>query len=177
MQSPYLGQIFMFGFSFPPKGYANCSGQLLSIQQNTALFSILGTFYGGNGVNNFGLPDLRGRTYLGQGQGLGLSDYTIGQIAGTENKTLLAGNLPSHTHAMNVSNAAATSGTPSTTTALSQGPVSGTTLPMYSTVAPNATMAAGEIGNAGSNLPVSILQPYLCVNFSIALIGIFPTRN
>src|SRR5687767_9318635 len=95
---PFLGQIQAFGFNFAPRGWAQCQGQLLAINTNTALFSLLGTTYGGNGQTTFALPDFRGRTMVGQGQGPGLSAYTIGQVGGTESVTLTSNNLPAHTH-------------------------------------------------------------------------------
>jgi microcystin-dependent protein len=178
MNSPYLGQIFMFGFDFAAKGYSLCSGQQMSIQQNQALFSIFGTFYGGNGVQTFGLPDLRGRTYLSQGQGPGTSNYTMGEQVGAQQTTLLTANLAMHNHMFNVSNALASTGTPGSTTALSQGPIVGTTtVPMYATTSPSAQMIVTELTNSGNNQPVPVLQPYLCINFSVALSGLFPSRN
>jgi len=167
----------MFGYDWAPKTYALCQGQQLSIQQNAALFSLLGTFYGGNGVTTFALPDLRGRTCISQFQGPGLPDYTIGEQTGTENVTLLTTNLPQHNHLMSVSNAASTVSDP-TNGFLSQGPiVDSATVATYTTTAPNGFMNAQSLATAGANLPVSILQPYLAINFSIALAGIFPSRN
>ena len=177
MNSPYIGQVFMYGYDWAPKNYALCANQLLSIQQNQALFSILGTTYGGNGIQNFALPDLRGRTYVGCGQGPGLSDYVLGEMTGTQSVTLLQSNLPQHNHLMSVNNAAATVSDP-TGAVLSQGPiVGGATVATYSTSGPNATMNPGTIATAGGNQPVSVLQPYLAVNFSICLYGLFPSRN
>jgi microcystin-dependent protein len=177
MNSPYIGQIFMYGYDWAPKNYALCANAQLSIAQNTALFSILGTTYGGNGVSTFALPDLRGRTYVGWGQGPGLSDYVLGELTGTQAVTLLQSNLPQHNHLMNVNNAAATVADP-TSAVLSQGPVvSAATVATFSTSGPNAVMNAGAIATAGGNQPVSVLQPYLAINFSICLYGLFPTRN
>lgn len=177
MNSPYIGQIFMYGYDWAPKNYALCANAQLSIQQNAALFSILGTTYGGNGTSTFALPDLRGRTYVGWGQGPGLSDYVLGELTGTQAVTLLQSNLPQHNHLMNVNNAAATVGDP-TSAVLSQGPVvSAATVATFSTSGPNAVMNAGAIATAGGNQPVSVLQPYLAINFSICLYGLFPTRN
>jgi len=177
MDSPYLGQIFMFSWDFAAKNYALAQGQLMAINQNQALFSILGTYYGGNGIQTFGLPDLRGRTYIGTGQGPGLSDYVIGERVGNEQVTLLYNNMAQHSHPVNVNNGAATSGVP-TNNYLSMGPsVGGTQSNTYGSGTANAQMNVGEINNNGSNLPVSVLQPYLAINFSIALYGIFPSRN
>src|SRR5262252_4819881 len=104
MSDPFLGMIALFGFNFAPRGWAFCNGQLLSIAQNTALFALLGTNFGGNGTSTFGLPDLRGRVPVGFGQGQGLSDITIGEVSGVENLTLLLSNMPSHTHTITLSN-------------------------------------------------------------------------
>ena len=177
MNSPYIGQVFMYGYDWAPKNYALCANQQLSIAQNQALFSILGTTYGGNGVQTFALPDLRGRTYVAWGQGPGLSDYVLGEMTGTETVTLLQSNLPQHNHLMNVNNAAATASDP-TGAVLSQGAImSGVTVATYSTGGANAQMNAGALATAGGNQPVSVLQPYLAINFSICLYGLFPSRN
>src|SRR5215467_354877 len=110
--TPFLGGIFMFAGNFAPRGYALCQGQILSIAQNTALFSILGTTYGGNGQTTFALPDLRGRRPVHQGQGPGLSAYTLGEMSGVENRTLLVSNIPAHNHLVNCSNTTATQANP-----------------------------------------------------------------
>src|SRR4051812_21353744 len=113
MAEPFIGEIRLMAFTFAPLGWLACDGQLLSINQNTALFSLLGTQFGGNGVTNFAIPDLRGRAALGaQGQGVGLSSYFVGQDAGTETVTLLPSNMPVHTHSMPASTAVATTGNP-----------------------------------------------------------------
>jgi microcystin-dependent protein len=174
----FIGQILMVGFNFAPIGWALCNGQLLPISQNTALFSLLGTYYGGDGVSNFALPNLQGRVAVHQGNGAGLSPYVIGQAGGTENDTLLTANLPSHTHAANCNN------TPGPNTSPAGGfwaeansggrePVA---TPAYA-ASSNAQMAGTAIGLTGNNVPFSIVQPYLCVNFIIALVGIYPSRN
>jgi len=179
MNQPYLGQIIMYGFDWAVKNYALCQAQLLGIQQNAALFSILGTTYGGDGRTTFALPDLRGRSFVnwGPGAGPGLSTYTLGEQVGTQNVTLLQNNMAQHNHTFNVNNTAATSGVPGTGVVLSQGPVVNGITPMYSTLAPTGLMNTTELGTAGSNLPISKIQPYLCLNYSIALAGIFPSRN
>jgi microcystin-dependent protein len=177
MYQPYVGQIFMFGWDFAAKNYALAQGQLMAINQNQALFSILGTYYGGNGIQSFALPDLRGRTFLGTGQGPGLTDYVIGEQVGNQQVSLLYNNMAQHNHPVNVNNGAATSGVP-TGNYLSMGPVSGGTQSnTYGSGTATAQMNAGEIANNGSNLPVSVIQPYLAINFSIALYGTFPSRN
>ena len=177
MYQPYVGQIFMFGWDFAAKNYALAQGQQMAISQNQALFSIIGTYYGGNGVQTFALPDLRGRTFLGTGNGPGLSDYTIGEVLGTQTVTLMSTNMAVHNHSVNVNTGAATSGVP-TNAFLSQGPLVGSNqVATYATGTLNAQMNAGELNNNGGNLPVSIMQPYLTINFSIALYGVFPSRN
>jgi len=174
MATPFLGEIRMFGGNFAPRGWALCNGQLLAISQNTALFSLLGTTYGGNGVTTFALPDLRGRVPNHFGQGPGLSNYTQGQVGGTENVTLLQGNLPAHSHPVNAVAAGGNQASPAANLPAIES--TGTSL-NFSSSAANATMNAATIGNAGQNLPLPVIQPYLTINFIIALQGIFPSRN
>jgi len=179
MSSFYLGQITMFGFGFAPKGWALCNGQTLSIQQNTALFALLGTSYGGNGVNNFQLPNLQAAVPVCEGQGLGLSSYVLGQAGGTANVTLLQNQLPTHGHTFNATTTNASSATvsgqiPATTTVGSP--------PYFYANQGNpplvfVTMAAGACGSAGGSQPHSNLMPSQTINFCIALTGIFPSRN
>ncbi len=190
MSDPFIGEIRMVGFNFAPTGWALCDGQLLPIAQNTALFSLLGTTYGGNGVSTFALPDMRGRAPVHQGQGPGLSSYVIGQRAGTENTTLTVNNLPAHTHALSQANAKVVIGartdpanSPSPAggflaTAAGNTYVTGQTDPNNALKIGSVAFGAGAATNAtGSNLPVSTLQPYLCINFVIALQGVFPSRS
>ena len=172
MAEPFIGQIIQFGGNFAIRGYALCNGQILSIAQNTALFSILGTTYGGDGQQTFGLPDLRGRVAIHFGQGPGLSDYQLGQRAGTENTTLVAGNLPAHNHPVYANAGAAGGSRPAGTVLANSGGAS-----IYAAAPDGTQMNAGMIGNTGSSQPISILQPYLAINFLIALEGIFPSRN
>ena len=177
---PFVGEIRAFGFNFAPRGWALCQGQLLAINQNTALFALLGTNYGGNGYQTFGLPDLRGRLIVNPGQGNGLSNYSIGQLGGIENETLLLTELPLHTHTLTqgltvmASSAAGISSTPA-----------GNVLAVLNTVqhystSPDVQMAAGSIAGTatvvGGGTPHSNLMPYLCINYCIALQGIFPSR-
>jgi microcystin-dependent protein len=180
MAEPFIGQIMMVGFNFAPRGWALCDGTILSIAQNTALFSLLGTTYGGNGQTTFALPDLRGRVPVHQGAGPGLSPYTLGEQGGSENVTLTIQTLPAHNHP-------ATAAVNTTTTrADQQSPVNnfiaGSTGPNFvarsdgtSTMNANATTVTVQ-PNGGSQ-PHENRQPYLCVNFIIALEGIFPSRN
>jgi microcystin-dependent protein len=166
MSEPYLGQVVMASFTFAPKGYAFCNGQLLPINQNTALFSLLGTSFGGNGVNNFALPNLQGASPVHVGPG-----FTLGQAGGEANHTLIQGEMPNHTHVVRGDPAAAT--TPAAT-----GNVwASSTASPFSSVAPNTTMNPTAIGSAGGSLPHDNFQPYLVINFVIALAGIFPSRN
>jgi microcystin-dependent protein len=155
-------------FNFAPKGFAFCSGQVMSIQQNAALFSLLGTYYGGNGVTTFQLPDLRGRTPVGSNSG---SD--IGQNGGTESVTLLPTQMPAHNHTFNANNSTAGS---------ARNPVNGVlgttgTLKMYANSTGGAQIPINLLDAAGQTQPHSNLQPYLVLNLCIALIGVFPSRS
>jgi microcystin-dependent protein len=172
MSEPFIGEIRMFGFQFPPRGHAFCNGQLAVINQNAALFSILGTTYGGNGTTTFGLPDLRGRTPNHWGQGPGLPNYSLGQVGGEESHTLLAAEMPSHTHTVVASSNAADLSVPTGNFFASGGQsVYNTTAALDSNLAPSAVSIYGS-GGAHENM-----QPFLVLNFCIALVGIFPTRN
>jgi len=180
---PFIGEVKLFGFNFAPKGYATCQGQILSIAQNTALFSLLGTVYGGNGQTTFALPDLQGRVAVGQGQGPGLPEYSIGEKAGTPNVTLLTANMPSHVHTLNgmrVNIKAAS--TPADLQSPEGVYPAATSSAIYTdTPTPNVFMGApsvtGTTDISGGSQPFSVLNPYLCMNYSIALQGIFPSRN
>jgi len=216
MSDPFLGEIKVFGFNFPPRGYMLCQGQQMNVSQNTALFSLLSTFYGGDGVQMFKLPDLRGRTAIAFGQGLGLSPYNIGQTTGAELTQLNQANLPAHTHTAvtqvqgTVTNLAAVTTVnamagPSTrvippgdnfiTSPVTAGasPIgvqafaasgSGTVTALNSgtattTVSGGTLNASATTTNAvtGQNAPFSTLQPLLAINYSIATVGIYPSRN
>ncbi len=178
---PFLGQIMMFGGNFAPRGWAMCNGQLLSIAQNTALFSILGTTFGGDGVTTFGLPDLRGRVPLHWGQGPGLSNYVLGELAGNETVTLTTQQIPAHNHLIGVSNAAGTQTDPTNgiaaqiNTGDARNPI--TSALGYAAPPQTGTMAPAVVGSSGGNQPHANIQPYLCVTICIALEGIFPSRN
>jgi len=158
----------MFGFNFAPRGWARCDGQLLPIAQNTALFSLLGTTYGGDGRTTFALPDLRGRVPIHPGNGPGLSPYQQGQRGGTENVTLIAQQIPAHSHSQPCSSDDPNAGSP-----VDNVPAA-VANPIYATAA-NAAMAA--TGPVGGSQPHTNIQPYLAVYFCIALQGIFPSRN
>jgi microcystin-dependent protein len=178
MAEAFLGEIRMFGGNFAPAQWAMCNGQPLSISQNSALFSILGTTFGGDGVQTFKLPDLRGRVPIHQGQGPGLSAYTLGASSGTENVTLLSNQMPVHTHPVNAASGAGTAKTTSGNVPSSPTVIPNTThVSPYSNATPNVTMNPAMIGHAGGNSPFPIIQPYLCVTFIISLAGIFPSRN
>lgn len=181
MSDQYLGEIRMVGFNFAPVGWALCNGQTLAISQYSALFALLGTSFGGNGVSTFQLPDLQGRVPVHQGQGAGLSPYIVGEITGTENVTLLLGNMPMHNHTANISNQPGSVSDPTNAT-LAQGNTGTVRDPNYSvpnfvTSAPTGSMAPSTISFAGSNIPHTNIQPVTCVNFIIALQGIFPSRS
>jgi microcystin-dependent protein len=169
--SPYVGQIMIVGFNFPPKGWAYCNGQLLSISANTALFSLLGTTYGGDGVHTFALPDLQGRVPIGQGQGPGLQPYVMGENGGEESVTLLVSQIPSHTHT--AIGAASTANTGSPANAYWATP----RVLLYSAAAPNAAMNSGALGSTGGGLPSENRKPFLVMNYVIALQGVFPPRS
>ncbi len=172
---PFIGEIRMVGFNFAPTGWALCQGQTLPISQNAALFSLLGTFYGGNGVSTFQLPNLQGRVPISQGQLQGGSVYTIGEIAGNENVSILLSNMPSHTHLVNCD---INGGGKTTPGGNFPGAVTASaTEKIYSAGPSSGQMAPTMVAPAGNNLPLSILQPFLVVNFIIALQGIFPSRS
>lgn len=156
---PFIGMITLFAGNFAPKGWAFCQGQLLPISQNSALFSLLGTTYGGDGVTTFALPDLRGRAPIQQGQGPGLSNYVLGEITGTENVTLTNTQLPAHTHSI-----VAAVGAPSGTIRALEGQL--TDSPIDET-----------IGVTGGGEPFPVVQPILAINFIIALEGVYPSRG
>lgn len=166
---PFIGQIQAFGFNFAPRGWAFCHGQILSIAQNTALFSLLGTTYGGNGQTTFALPDLRGRNGVCFGQGPGLSNINLGEIGGAENRTLTVANLPSHGHAINAKEEG-------TTDNPSGAFIAGDGTNAFGS-ASDTVMAGTSVGNTGGNQPFNVQNPYLGINYCIALVGIFPSRN
>lgn len=172
MSDPFIGEIRMFGGNFAPVGWAFCNGQLLAISQNDALFALIGTTYGGDGVSTFGLPDLRGRGPIHQGQGLGLSPYVLGQLAGTESVTVLQSQLPAHTHPAALNNAAGTTNNPQNATW-----ATAPNAQSYNAAAPDVAMSASSITTAGSSVPHDNMPPFLAVSFIICLEGIFPSQN
>jgi microcystin-dependent protein len=174
MSDPFIAEIIMFGGNFAPRGWALCDGQLLPISSNSALFSILGTTYGGDGRTTFALPDLRGRAAIHPGSGPGLSTYRLGQKAGVENVNLSINQIPSHTHQ---AKAFAGAGNKNTAAGSAWSDDAGVSWAAYSSSSPNADMHSGAIANAGGSQPHTNIQPVLCVNFIIALVGVFPSRN
>ncbi len=173
---PFLGQIQAFGFNFPPRGWAECNGQLLPISNYSALFSLLGTMYGGDGRTTFALPDLRGRVMINDGAGPGLSSYAIGSRSGQEEVTLNVTNLPAHSHSLMAS------GDPAGTVKTPAGNVLADAGFFDNDFHTNTTsnlvaMSSASIGNTGANIPVYNMQPYLTVNICIALEGVFPSRS
>jgi microcystin-dependent protein len=170
---PFVAEIRIFPFNFAPKGWAWCDGQLLPLSQNTALFSLLGTTYGGNGKSNFALPDLQGRAPMHPGQGPGLSLHDLGESGGTENVALLESELPMHTHTARADTAdPADTNVPSPTASFAQS-TNGT---LYQP-RPDTQLAAQALSPAGGDQPHNNMQPYLTFHFNIALQGVFPPRG
>ena len=172
MADPFVAEIRPFGFNFAPKGWAQCNGQLLPISQNTALFALLGTFYGGDGKSNFALPDLRGSAPMNQGQSGGTSDRTIGEAAGTEAITLLDTEMPVHTHSLNAAESTATERQPP-----NQMFAVGEAISFYRTGQPTTPLNPGMLAASGGGVPHNNMQPFLVLNFCIALQGVFPPRS
>jgi len=174
MSDQYLGEIRMVGFTFAPYGWALCNGQILSISQNTALFSLLGTYYGGNGTSTFALPNLQGNAPMHQGNGAGLTPRVIGEIGGETAVTVLTTQMPLHTHvAQNA--AASTSGTPGPTVIFGGGGRGKE--PAYAPAGTHVLMSAQAVGTTGGNQPHNNMPPYLTMNFVIALQGVYPARS
>lgn len=175
MAEPYLGQVYLVGYNFAQRGFAFCDGQLLPISANSALFSLLGTTFGGDGRTTFGLPDLRGRTPIGRGHGPGLTDRRMGQAGGLETNTLTIAEMPSHNHSPTLHAELNPPASPSP---------SGNMLSLTNIYAPVDTnedvqLATNAIrsSNVGANQPVNNMQPYLVMNYEIALQGLFPSRS
>lgn len=182
MSNPFLGEIRIFAGNFNPRGWAFCAGQLLPIAQNDALYALIGTTFGGDGQVTFGLPDLRGRSVIGQGQGPSLSSYVVGQMSGSENVTLNSGNLPSHDHVLNAWNSDATTSAAGPSVGLGNplDAVSGQSSLFYLTTGAGANtpaLAADTIMPSGGNQPHDNMAPSLVLNYIIALEGVFPSRN
>lgn len=173
MSTPFLGVISMFGGNFAPRGYALCQGQLQSIAQNDALFALLGTTYGGDGQVTFALPDLRGRAPIHQGNLAGGSTYVIGQVLGTETVTLTASQMPAHNHTLGASSNPGSGAGP--TGAVWAAYTAGQNYAAAASA--NTAMNTGALSVSGGNQPHENRQPYLGINFIIALEGVFPSRN
>jgi microcystin-dependent protein len=176
---PFIGEIRLLPFSFAPKNWALCNGQLIPIQQNTALFSIIGTTYGGNGTTNFQLPNLQGQVVAGVGQGPGLSLWSWGEQQGEDSVTLLTTEMPAHNHLITAMNNAGTAPTPAADAYLAKDIRGGSGVINYM-LAPgttNTTMAAQTIGVSGGGTAHENRQPFLALNYCIALAGVFPARN
>ena len=169
---PFIGEIIMFGGNFAPRGWAFCDGQLLPINQNTALFSLIGTIYGGDGRTTFALPDLRGRVSIHAGHGPGLSDYRLGAKSGVENVTLTDAQIPNHTHGIHAANTGGDDTNPLTANGFG---VAGDDL--YIEDAPGTTMPGPIMTSVGGSQQHTNLQPSLAVNFIIALVGVYPSRS
>jgi microcystin-dependent protein len=204
---PFLGQIMQVGFSYAPQDWAVCAGQILPVSQNQALFALLGTNFGGNGSQNFGLPDVRGRVMLGTGNGPGLQNYVVGEMDGVEQASLTTAQMPMHTHGATFTPSGGVSGTLSAKTGVPTGdltnnpaagsflanttdPIGGGDINIYAPATATGTpvnlgglAVSGnfggtvQVGVAGGSLPVSLMQPYVAVTTIIALQGIYPVRN
>jgi microcystin-dependent protein len=175
MSEAFVAEIRIFAFNFAPRGWAFCNGQLLPIAQNTALFSLLGTTYGGNGQTNFGLPNLQGMAPMHPGQGPGLTARQLGEQGGSQAVTLLGSQLPAHTHQARANTGTAGQAGPGGNVPASLA--GRTPPPLYQSSAPNAAMSAQALTATGGGGPHNNLQPYLVLNFCIAMQGVFPARN
>ena len=172
MSLPFVAEIRIFACNFPPQGWAFCNGQLLPLSQNTALFSLLGTFYGGDGKSTFALPNLQGAVPIHQGEGKGLSIYDLGQSGGTDSVTLLESEIPGHSHAFQVSQADGLESTP-----VGQQFATGIGIGMYAAPGAQVQLFPGALTPAGGSLPHNNVMPYLVLNFCIAMQGVFPPRG
>ena len=175
MSNQFLAEVRIFPFDFAPVGWALCNGQLMPISQNTALFSLLGITYGGDGRTTYGLPNMQGRAPMHPGQGTGLSQHDLGEVAGTPTVTLLQTQMPAHGHPVNSEpRVNANKGAPSSTTAIA---VTNAGKPYQTSITANTTMAPATIGPSGGSQAHNNMMPYLTLNFCIALQGVFPVRG
>jgi len=172
MSEPFIAEIRVWACNFAPRGWAFCNGQLLPIAQNTALFAIVGTTYGGDGRTTLGLPDLQGRAPMHAGNGPGLTPRRLGETGGISTVTLTAAQMPQHTHTLMGNSAAAATGNPSGAQLADTDP-----LRNYGPLRANENLAPQAVANAGGSQPHNNLQPYLSLNFTIALVGVFPSRS
>jgi microcystin-dependent protein len=171
---PYVGQLMLVGFNFPPKGWAYCAGQLLPLSQNTALFSLLGTYYGGDGRTTFALPNMMANCGIGQGQSAGLSQYVIGETGGTASVTLISQTVPPHTHSLLTAGGKPKESTP-VGNAIADTAEAG--LVFTGTTTPVTPMSTVAVSTQPGNQPHNNMMPYLALNWVIALQGVFPPRN
>jgi microcystin-dependent protein len=177
MSNPFVAEVKMFAGNFAPRGYATCNGQLLPISQNTALFSLIGTYYGGNGSSNFQLPNFAGLSPMSQGQGLGLSNYDVGENGGQETHALLQAEMPQHNHSWVAGEETVAGSGSNLPTGNYLGEASPSKIYAPSVTGSLVQMSPSTIVAAGGNQPHNNQQPYLCVTFLIALTGIYPQRN
>jgi microcystin-dependent protein len=175
MADPFVAEIRIFPFNFAPKGWAMCDGQLMPISQNTALFSLLGTTYGGDGKSTFALPNIQGRAAMHPGQGPGLSLHDLGEAGGSESVTLLTNEIPAHSHAISTSQGDGTERTPGV--AGGQLLATGVGISQYQTPGALTSLSANAVTQTGGSQPHNNMQPYLTFNFNIALQGVFPPRT
>jgi microcystin-dependent protein len=176
MSDQYVGEIRIVPFNFAPVGWAMCNGQILPISQNVALFSLLGTQFGGNGTSNFALPNFQGNAPMNQGAGIGLTPRVMGETGGEQNVTLLVTEMPAHTHAVQVATAS-NSGTPGSTTIFGGGGRGKESAYAPAASANAVLLSAQAVASAGGSLPHNNMSPYLTLNFIIALQGVFPPRS
>lgn len=172
-QQPYIGEVICGGWNFCPNGWGECNGQLINITDNETLFNLIGTTYGGDGQSTFALPNIQGRTMVGQGTGPGLATKTLGEVGGVESVTLTTQQIPAHTHPMAANTGAEKSASPA-------GKIVGTapgSAPVFSSAAPSTNLSPTVVGIAGQSQPHNNLQPYLAVKCCISLFGVFPTQN
>lgn len=172
MSEPFVGEIRMFAGNFAPRGWAYCDGQLLAVSQNDALFSLLGTIYGGDGRTTFGLPDMRGRIPIHAGNGPGLSTRRLGAKGGTEKETITVNQIASHTHPLRGTDDSGNTASPA-----GNAPAKSTTVDAYIDGTPSANLAAGAVTSVGGGQDHTNIMPYLCIHFIIALFGIYPSRH
>lgn len=173
MSNPFVAEIRIVGFNFAPTGWAQCDGQLLPISQNTALFSLLGTFYGGDGKSTFALPNLQGSVAIHQGSGAGLSQRFVGEQSGSQTETLIISEMPLHTHTATANISPATLGTGDTTTGFARSGGGSA----YKGGPANVALDPTTLAISGSSLPHNNMMPYLTLNYVIAMQGVFPARN
>ncbi len=178
---PFVGELRLFGFNFAPVGWALCNGQILPISQNAALFSILGTQYGGNGTSNFALPNLQAMVPIGQGTGPGLTPFVPGETGGEQTHTLLLNEMPSHSHPLNALPVTSVNTTPAAGSQTSEGRGGGRgasfNVNTYTTNGPGTTLNPAAVGGAGGGASHDNMQPSLTMNWCIAMAGVFPPRS